>query len=291
MRKVRTIVLCADDFGLTEAVDRGIVALIEGGRITATGCMVAGPAFEADAAALRPWVDRIDIGLHFALTDLAPSAPIASLDPEGAAAPLGRVLARALTGRIAYEEITAEIGRQVDRFRAAFGRDPDFIDGHQHVHVLPGVRRGLFAAFERGILDARRTWVRDCRDGVGAIVARGVEVPKALFIAALASGFGAAARRRGITVNEGFGGITAFRPEAFPEVFPKFLASLGRRPLVMCHPAAPEGPSDPGDPIAAARRAEFAHLSSETFLRQLEAAGVRPGRMSEVVGGREGAGE
>lgn len=290
MRKVRILVLCADDFGLSTAIDRGILALVDRGRLTATGCMVAGPAFETDAAALRQRADRVDVGLHFALTDLAPLAPIASLDPAGGVPSLGRVLGRALSGRIAYEEITAEIGRQVDRFRAVLGRDPDFIDGHQHVHVLPGVRRGLLAAFDRGILDARRTWVRDCRDRVGAIAARGVEVPKSLFIGALASGFASAARMRGITVNQGFGGITAFRPEAFPTIFPKFLDGLGARPLVMCHPASPEGPDDPSDPIAAARRAEFAHLSSDAFAEELARAGVRLGRMSEVVAG-EGAGE
>lgn len=290
MRNIRTIVLCADDFGLTPAIDLGILDLVDRGRLSATGCMVAGSSFSLDAAALRERAGRIDVGLHFALTDLPPLAAIPSIDPAGGVPSLGRVLARALTGRIAYEEITAEIGRQVDRFRAVFGRDPDFIDGHQHVHVLPGVRRGLFTAFDRGILDARRTWVRDCRDRTAAIVARGVEAPKALFIGALASGFASAARARGITVNRGFGGITAFRPEAFADVFPKFLEDLGARPLVMCHPASPQGPEDPGDPIAAARRAEFAHLSSEAFAHQLSAAGVRLGRMSEVVGG-EGAGE
>lgn len=290
MRKVRVVVLCADDFGLSTAIDRGILALVDRGRLTATGCMVAGPAFQRDAAALGERAERIDVGLHFALTDLPPLAPIASLDPAGGVPSLGRVLGRALSGRIAYEEITAEIGRQVDRFRAVLGRDPDFIDGHQHVHVLPGVRRGLLEAFDRGILDARRTWVRDCRDRVGAIVGRGVEVPKSLFIGALATGFAARARARGITVNQGFGGITAFRPADFPTVFPKFLDGLGARPLVMCHPASPDGPDDPSDPIAAARRAEFAHLSSDDFARELARAGVRLGRMSEVVAG-EGAGE
>lgn len=283
MRADRSIVLCADDFGLSAAIDNGILALAERGRLTATGCMVAGPTFVEDAGRLKDVADRIDIGLHFALTDLPPLAPIASLDAKGRAASLGGVLSRALTGRIDYEEIAAEIGRQVDRFRAVIGRDPDFVDGHQHVHVLPGVRRALFTAFDRGMLDARRTWLRDCRETPAAIVARGVEAPKALFIAALAMGFGRAARTRGITVNAGFGGITAFDPARFAQTFPHFLERLGDRPLVMCHPADPRAPADPSDPIDRARRAEYAHLASEAFVQDLDTAGVRLARMAEIA--------
>lgn len=283
MTRDRAVVLCADDFGLSQAIDDGILALVARGRLTATGCMVAGPTFEADAGRLMGVADRIDIGLHFALTDLAPLGPISSLDAEGRAASLGRVLSRSLTGRIDYEEIAAEIGRQVDRFRAVMGRDPDFVDGHQHVHVLPGVRRALFSCFDRGVLDARRTWLRDCREVPSTVWSRGVEAPKALFIAALASGFGRAARARGITVNVGFGGITAFDPARFSSTFPHFLERLGARPLVMCHPADPQAAADPSDPIDRARRAEYAHLASEAFERDLASAGVRLARMGDIA--------
>jgi predicted glycoside hydrolase/deacetylase ChbG (UPF0249 family) len=283
MKRDRAIVLCADDFGLSRGIDDGILALAARGRLTATGCMVAGPAFVADAGAVTALADRIDIGLHFALTDLAPLGPIPSLDAEGRAASLGRVLSRSLTGRIDYEEIAAEIGRQLDRFRAVIGRDPDFIDGHQHVHVLPGVRRALFSLYDRGVLDARRTWLRDCREAPAAIWARGVEAPKTLFIAMLAAGFGRAARARGITVNAGFGGITAFDPARFAATFPHFLERLGTRPLVMCHPADPAAAADPSDPIDRARRAEYAHLASDAFERDLAAAGVRLARMGEIA--------
>lgn len=291
MQRLRPFVMCADDFGLSAGVDDGILALAEGGRISATGTMPTGPAFAADAPRLRAVADHLDVGLHFALTDLAPISPIASLDPAGHPATLRQVLIRALSGRIDYREITAEIGRQVDRFRAAIGRDPDFVDGHQHVHVLPGVRRGLFEAFDRGILDARRTWVRDCREPTRRILARGVEPAKAAFIALLSSGVAAAAGRRGITVNDGFGGITAFRPEAVAATYPRFLTGLGRRPLVMCHPARPEAPADPSDPIDRARRAEFAYFSGEAFARDLDAAGLVPARMAVVAASGEGAGE
>ncbi|NLH80436.1 MAG: ChbG/HpnK family deacetylase [Phyllobacteriaceae bacterium] len=286
-----SIVLCADDFGLSSAIDAGILGLVGAGRLSATGCMVAGERFEADAAALRAVADRIDVGLHLTLTQLPPLAPVPSIDPTGAPASLGRVLGRALTGRLAYAEIAAEIGRQVDRFRAVVGREPDFVDGHQHVHLFPGVRRALFSLFDEGVLDARRTWLRDCRESPATIVRRGVEVPKALFIAALASGFAAQARVRGIAVNRGFAGITAFRPEAFAGTFPKFLRDLEPGALVMCHPADAAAPADASDEIDRARRAEYAYLSSDAFLAALAAAGVRPARFAVASVAGEGAGE
>ncbi|MBF0335117.1 MAG: ChbG/HpnK family deacetylase, partial [Alphaproteobacteria bacterium] len=39
----RPFVLCADDYGLSPGVSRGILALIEMGRVSATGCMVTMP--------------------------------------------------------------------------------------------------------------------------------------------------------------------------------------------------------------------------------------------------------
>lgn len=285
MAESRVLVLCADDFGLAADIDAGILALAAQGRLTAAGCMAAGPSFAADAGRLVGLADRIDIGLHFALTELPPLGPVASLGGDGGPHTLGQVLVRSLTGRIDYREIAAEIGRQVDRFREITGRDPDFVDGHQHVHVFPGVRAGLLAAFDAGVLDARRTWVRTCADRPAAIVSRGIEVPKALFISALSSGFSAQARARGITVNDGFRGITAFEPAAFPGLMAKFVTGPGRAPLAMCHPASPDLPAPASDPIAAARRAEYAHLASDAFAADLAAAGVRLVRMREVAAG------
>ncbi|MER2604363.1 MAG: ChbG/HpnK family deacetylase [Siculibacillus sp.] len=274
--------MCADDFGHSEDVDVAVIDLAERGRLTAAGCMVGGPAFAADAPRLVALADRIDMGLHFALTDFLPLGPMPGLT-DGARPPsLKTVLTRALTGRLPYEEIKAEIGRQVGRFREITGRDPDFVDGHQHVHVFPTVRAALFACFDEGVLDARRTWLRDCAESPIAAIRRGIEVPKVLFISALSAGFGRAARRRGIRVNDGFRGITAFDPAQVERLFPKFLEGEGRAPLVMCHPATTAIPAPAGDPIAAARRAEWAYLASERFAADLARAEVSPARPSTV---------
>ena len=64
--------------------------------------------------------------------------------PTGELPAFGRVLRGALSGRLPLAEIADEFRRQIDAFAAAMGREPDFLDGHQHVHAFPGVRHALF---------------------------------------------------------------------------------------------------------------------------------------------------
>ena len=280
----RDLVLCADDFGLSGAIDEAILALVAAGRLTATGCMVGGETFVRDAPRLAPLADRVDIGLHFALTDLPPLGPMPSLAPAGRPPRLGTVLSRALSGRLVYEEIKAEIGRQIGRFREVFGRSPDFVDGHQHVHVLPVVRAALFAAFDEGLLDPTTTWVRDCHEPAAIILRRGIEVPKTLFVSMLSAGMARRARQRGIRVNDGFRGVTAFATDQSYRVnFRRFLDGAGACPLAMCHPAMPGRTSANGDPIAGARLDEWAYFSGENFPADLNAAGVRLRRMRDCA--------
>ncbi|MDR3497477.1 MAG: ChbG/HpnK family deacetylase, partial [Ancalomicrobiaceae bacterium] len=52
MPELTILQLCADDFGLSEGIDRGILALIADGRLSATSCMVAGPALATHAGEL-----------------------------------------------------------------------------------------------------------------------------------------------------------------------------------------------------------------------------------------------
>lgn len=276
------LVLCADDFGLAADIDAGILALIEQGRLSATGCMVAGPTFAVDAARLASYSDRVDIGLHFALTDLPSLGDIPCLSAPGGAPPsLDTVLRRSFMGGLDYDQIKAEIGRQVGRFREVMGRSPDFVDGHQHVHCFPGIRSALMSLFRDGTLDPARTWIRDCHENVFSILGLGISVPKALFISGLSFGLAGEAARCGVATNNGFRGITGFTEKpAYSTLFPRFIDGVRSGALVMCHPASPDVAPDPTDPIAAARRREYAYFCGAAFPADLERAGVRLARMS-----------
>lgn len=271
----RTLALCADDFGLSPGIDAAILALIDQGRLTATTVMAAGPDLAATAPALAARGRRAEIGLHLTFTDLPPLGPLPKLMPEGRPPALGALIRRALTGKLDAGEIAAEVDRQVAHFKALFGRAPDFVDGHQHVHVLPGIRSALLAAFADGRLDPAHTWLRDPTPSRAAWTIAGWPRQKALVVAALATGFARAARGRGIAANAGFLGYTAFRADgSFGDVFAAQLAAAGPAALAMCHPSAATGDTPFPDPIAAARLDEMAYLASDRFAADLARHGL-----------------
>lgn len=271
------LAICADDFGLSDGVDLGIIDLIETRRISATSCMMAGPSLERNAPRLMTLTDRADIGLHITFTDLDFLGEIPCLG--GVRPPSLRALMIAsFTGKLVHAEIRAEIARQIGRFRNIFGRTPDFVDGHQHSHVLPVIRHALFDCVRDGTLPAT-TAIRNCADRPTSIIRRGIEVPKALFIGLLSAGVAGQARALGMPVNDSFRGITAFPTDgSFARIFPAFLTGPAARPLAMCHPALPGHPAHATDVIAAARVQEYAYFSSDDYLADLAKAGVTVGR-------------
>jgi predicted glycoside hydrolase/deacetylase ChbG (UPF0249 family) len=138
------LIVNADDFGIAEAVNHGIVDSHDRGIVTSTSLMATGPAFEHAVALARTRL-RLAVGVHLVLTEHRPvigAAAAASLvGPDGRFAPhLAQLLRRQLRGRIALAEVRLELDAQITRVRDA-GIAISHLDGHQHVHVLPGVAR------------------------------------------------------------------------------------------------------------------------------------------------------
>jgi predicted glycoside hydrolase/deacetylase ChbG (UPF0249 family) len=257
------VVLCADDFGLTEGVSRGILDLARLGRLSAASVMAHRPWWQRLAPELAALEGRLGIGLHLTLTLGQPLGTMRQFAPNGAFPASGAVLRRALLRQLPLDEIRQEIDRQLDAFESAAGRPPDFVDGHQHVHVLPGIRGPLLAALaERGWIG--RLWLRDPSDRLGAILRRRVATPKALVVAGLSQGFRRAARRAGFALNEGFSGFSPFDPARDVAAdFERFFQDLGRRPVVMCHPGHIDAELHGLDPVITTRTREYDYLASE----------------------------
>ncbi|MEI7609369.1 MAG: ChbG/HpnK family deacetylase, partial [Rhodospirillaceae bacterium] len=131
------VVIAADDYALAPGVSRAIIELIKQGRVSATGCMTVSPFWKEHAEWLRPWRGHADIGLHITLTDHAALGPMPRLAPGGRLPDLKTLLRLALTGGLDMPEIALEVQRQVDAFTRRFGQPPAYLDGHQHVHLLP----------------------------------------------------------------------------------------------------------------------------------------------------------
>jgi predicted glycoside hydrolase/deacetylase ChbG (UPF0249 family) len=227
------LILCADDFALSRPISETIAELADAGKINAISCMAVTRSWEDDANLLAGLPPTVQVGLHIVLTDLTPATAMRRLAPSGTMPPLRLLERLAQRRKLPLREIEAEVKAQIGRFVSATGRAPDFVDGHQHVHVLPRVRETVLDQVAR---DAPSAWVRDCTDRPDAILARPFRL-KAIGSAFHSRGLARAAVRRGLGCNRGFAGHYGFSGD-YGRLFPHFLTRPGRRHLVMCHPGA-----------------------------------------------------
>ena len=260
----RRLVLCADDFGFSPAVSRVIADLAGAGRLNAIGCMAAMPGWPTDAAMLRDLPPHVRTGVHLTLTLEAPLTRMPRLAPAGVLPGIDALRRHAST--VPLDEIASEVAAQLDRFAQVMGRAPDFVDAHQHAHVLPGIRDVVLDAVAAR---APGAWVRDCTDRAPAIAARPWR-GKAVASAWRSRGIARAAAARGLAVNHGFAGHYGFAGD-YRAIFPRFLVAPGDLHLVMCHPGADDRP---GDTIAAARVIEAAALATLPIAELAAARGL-----------------
>ena len=275
MTTPRRITLCADDYGISPGVNRGIRELIAQGRLNATSVMVVGPAIGRDeidalmqAVAQNP---HCQIGLHTTLT--APFHPLTlAFRPlhGGLFLPLSQMLKTSLLRRLDREIIRAEILAQIATFIALFGRAPDYLDGHQHVQIFPQVRDAFLDAVKAA---APSAWVRQC-GRVGALSQR-VGMPKALLLDSLSAGFRKRAKVVGVAVNPAFAGAYDFtRQSDFATLMTSFLDGLPDGGLVMCHPGYVDDVLIALDPLIDQRQREYDFLASDAFAALLTAKNV-----------------
>lgn len=148
---MRRLIVNADDFGFTSGVNRAIVEAHTRGVVTSSTLMANGPAFP-EAVELAKSLPRLSVGCHVVLIDGEPV-----LNPErlrslttGSPAPrfqdgLKSFAARAITGRIDADQITAEATAQIRKIQSA-GIVVSHFDTHKHTHLFPKVLRPLLRA-------------------------------------------------------------------------------------------------------------------------------------------------
>lgn len=232
------VILNADDYGLSAGVSRAIAALARARRISSASAIVTRPGWSNDAVALGELRDLVAIGLHINLTVGAPLGPMPRFAPSGEFEGLLRLIALIGAVQAPYEEIRSEINRQIDAFYGAIGAAPDAVDGHQHVHALPGIRRVLIKALNESGVATSSTLLRDPADKLRRICRRPRGILKAVASANLAAGFGATARRLGYVTNVGFSGFSNFDADAAAVDADFASASRAAGPLhmIMAHP-------------------------------------------------------
>lgn len=278
------LTLIADDYAMTAGVSRGILRLMEHGRISGTGAMTNRLHWKGWSHALRGFHGKADLGVHLNLTLGRPLTEMPLLAPGGELPSIGDIAKGALRRKLPVEEIATEIEAQLDAFEQAMDRRPDFIDGHQHVHGLAGVRRALMAVLRDRYGQGPKPWLRDPSDSLTRIVKRRRNMQKALAVASLASGFGGRAREAGFLTNDGFAGFSAFDPQGdYAADFESYLAAPGSRHLVMCHPGEIDEELKAVDPVVETRPQELAFLLGDRCQELMADAGLVLARLRPLA--------
>lgn len=271
----RRVSLCADDYGMSQGVNRAIRDLIAKRRLSATSVMVVTPAFTRgeidDLKAAAADAPGFSIGLHVTLT-----APFHPLTPhfrptrDGEFPKLGALLQAAVLRRLDVELLRTEIAAQIAAFTDMVGKAPDYVDGHQHAQLFPQVREAFVATVKA---HAPGAWVRQCGRG-GARPGR-FRNAKSLMLDVLSKGFRETATRSGLTFNPAFAGAYHFTKKAdFAKLFERFLLRLPDGGLIMCHPAFVDSTLIALDPLTHQRKNEYDWLMSDNFPKLLAAHNV-----------------
>jgi predicted glycoside hydrolase/deacetylase ChbG (UPF0249 family) len=271
------IVLCADDYAQNQAIDDGILHLLAQRRLSAVSCFSNSPRWlQQSAPALRELTatagvgDAVDVGLHFNLTEGFAGT---GADADPAPYRLRRLILRSLFKRPDVKLLRQRLHSQLDAFEAGYGKPPTFIDGHQHVHQLPGVRQVLLQVLESRYPDLP-VWVRNTVPASAAW--RGKPVILKLLGGAMTA---TALRGLGISSNHGFAGVYGFDRPDYAACFAEWLQAARPGMLIMCHPAAAVGDNDE---IAAQRLVEYRFFQSPEFLPMLQGAGVALAPLSRL---------
>jgi hypothetical protein len=268
------VILCADDYAISQGVSEGILKLADLGRISATSCMPASPLWPEHAKLLIPYAEKIDVGIHLTLTDQTPLGTLPLTAPENKLPSFGKLLTKSITKRINLDEVRQEIELQIDAFVTHFAHPPAFIDGHQHIHQLPGIRNVIVDLVLKNF-KGDFPYLRICSAPLGVLIRRGVNTKRAIGVGWFGGKLQSLAKSKGIPVSEVFSGIYNFSTAVpYGELFKRFLFDLSDRSLIMCHPGLVDEGLKKIDGLTNQREHELSYFLSDQFDSALKEANV-----------------
>lgn len=215
---MKRLVVNADDFGMADSINQGILEAHQRGIVTSTTLLANGAAFE-EAVAIAKATPKLGVGVHLNLTQGRPVSDPASVtslvDEEGEfARPPAALLRAVLAGSVRLGEVEREFAAQIEKVRDA-GIAITHLDGHKHVHMLPRIFRIVVRlAKSYGITGVR--WASEGRTGLWALLRWNRPAAATIVkqnaqsrsLALLAAGTRASLREAGLRSPTHFFGIT-----------------------------------------------------------------------------------
>ncbi|MDO8496896.1 MAG: ChbG/HpnK family deacetylase [bacterium] len=123
--------IIADDLGLHERTNEGIVDLLKSRKISGASLMANGQAFDDAIKKIVEFKDNI--GIHFVLVDEKSILTGARLPNN-----YNHFFIKYFLGLVGLDFIRKELEAQIKKIEEA-GIKPSFINSHQHLHLLPAI--------------------------------------------------------------------------------------------------------------------------------------------------------
>ena len=261
---LKSIILCADDYSFSPGISEAIITLLNNHRLNATSCMVNTEYWHQQASALKPFSNKIHIGLHFTLTDIQPAiTPLYTLSS---------IISKAYLRSIDQTDLENELLHQIERFEKALGQLPHFIDGHQHIHQLPIIRNALLSVYEK-VFPKKTSYIRVPISKPRTIKSSVITLTGALALKKQLI-------ERNIPYNNSFSGVYNFSTKkSYADYFRQFIKDIESNGIIMCHPSI----SAQKDRIATARHQEFCYFNSQQFLDDCKKYSVRVEHKQSVL--------
>lgn len=264
---MKRIILCADDYGQNPGISQAIINLVKKQRLSAVSCLTTSPYWSESVLDLRIFQNKIDIGLHFNLTEGVPLSPLFKKKYGDHFMSLGTLLRKAFFRELDKKIIESECHAQIDQFATKLNRLPNFIDGHQHVHQFPVIRDAIFSVYEARFRSENKAYLR-CTDHWRSLFQWN---KKMIIQLSGAAQFKRDVIRKQIPHNTSFSGIYSFHGN-YENIFPIFLKEIGDGGLIMCHPGLVS--FNNSDAISQAREKEYHYFMGASFQAACRAAQV-----------------
>ncbi len=135
----KKIIITADDFGLAEGINRGILKAYENGAITSASLVANGRAFESAVEMVKR--SGLDVGVHLTFLEEKPVSDLG--DVRSIVRPGGfflnsipQFVAKVYLDRNALGHVMKEARAQIEKILQT-GLRISFLNSHRHVHMLP----------------------------------------------------------------------------------------------------------------------------------------------------------
>jgi chitin disaccharide deacetylase len=268
---VPSLIVNADDFGLTAGVNRAIEEAGRAGAISSATLMANAGAFE-EAVRLTGSLPGLGIGCHIVLIDgepLSDNVPSLTNGSRKFRSSLKDFAVAAMRGRLSAAEIQREAEAQIRKIQSA-GVAVTHVDTHKHTHIFPQVLRPVLRAVKacgihtvRNPFEPFRAWPMSAIATRPALWTRAVQVG---LLQNFAAEFRESVLSEGMSTTDGIAAVIA-TGGLNQEVLSATIAAIpeGTWELV-CHPGYMDADlAATGTRLLQSRRIELdALLSSET---------------------------